>query len=402
MTKEMIFNNKYFNIFILFINTSIIDAFFKALFIPASLISAIRLITNLIFIAAVIYYLLTARIKSRRYIITIIFLIFTGMTILWTTKKVEAIKLYINFIGACSYFVLFFCISYKENVLKTLKGYCNLLIISNILALTILPGVGFMGTDPKELVLSGIHLSRSTMIVYMNFCIFIYAYYLKEFKLTDVKKLRIWIMIFLATLIVILSKSSTGIITVVLFLPLLFFNRFKKLGKVLLTISIAIGVALPLIKFTSSFLNNIIHGLFGKNLTFSGRTYIWQYALDKLIANPIVGSGFNSSMYLFQNKVVPIYERVAAHAHNGFLEVYMQLGAIGVIIIVLLLIFTFKQACRLKYKESIVIKSYLIVFIIFNFMEPYFIGNISVITLWLPIIYITTLAHKKMKEKYNA
>ena len=69
MSKEFIFGNIFFNVFVPFINTSISDAFFKSFLIPPSLISITRLMLNLIFILVTIYYFLTSRIKIKKYII---------------------------------------------------------------------------------------------------------------------------------------------------------------------------------------------------------------------------------------------------------------------------------------------------------------------------------------------
>ncbi|MDU4738876.1 hypothetical protein, partial [Clostridium sp.] len=124
MSKEFIFGNIYFNVFVLFINTSISDAFFKSFFIPPSLISIVRLALNLVFILLTIYYMLTNRIKIKKYVITILFLIFLGLTLIWTPNKFEALKLYINLLGPITYFILLFIINDKKNSIKIVFTYC--------------------------------------------------------------------------------------------------------------------------------------------------------------------------------------------------------------------------------------------------------------------------------------
>lgn len=398
MTKETIFSNLFLNVFILFINTSVSDAFFETFFIPASFISITRLITNIIFILIVLYYLLTERIKVRRYIVGLIFMVFVGITVLWGPKKFEAIKVYINFLGPCCYFILLFCISTKNRIIKILKTYCDVIVFTNIIALIFLPKVGYMGSVPAEHVVRGIHLSRSTMIIYLNFCIFIYLYYIKTSLVSYKDKINITIMLILNIILILLSKSSTGIVTIALFIPLLAIVKYKSLSKFLIKASIIIGILLPVIKLTSPFLNRIIKTFFGKTLTFSGRTYIWNYALDKLASNPLLGNGFNSTPYLLEKKIIPIYERVAAHTHNGFLELFLQSGFIGLLLGVSIFLITFRYTFKINKKEGNIIRIYFIVFMVFNFMEPYILGNVSVITLWLPVIYVITLANNKMRE----
>ena len=401
MSKEFIFGNIFFNVFVLFINTSISDAFFKSFLIPPSLISITRLMLNLIFILVTIYYFLTSRIKIKKYIITILFLIFLGATLIWSPNKFEALNLYINLLGPIAYFILFFIINDKKNSIKILFNYSILVVLSDIISLTILGDVGYMSEGGAHVV-RGIHLSRSTMIIYLNFCIFIFLYYLNLVKNISYKeKYKAIILIVISLILIILSKSSTGIVTVALFLPLLLVLKRKKLAKIILKISIMVAMLLPVINITSSFLNEIITNIFGKNLTFSGRRYIWDYALQKLSTHPIRGNGFNSTEYLLKDKVIPIYERVASHTHNGFLELFLQTGLIGVILLISIIIITYKYTFRLERKEANLVRAYIVVFVVFNFMEPYILNSVSVITLWLPLLFLITINNKRNKEQIN-
>ncbi len=66
--------------------------------------------------------------------------------------------------------------------------------------------------------------------------------------------------------------------------------------------------------------------------TFSGRTIIWQYALDKIQERPWLGFGFEgfwdigptSPKFQTQNFIARM-----PHAHNGYLEVMLETGRIG-------------------------------------------------------------------------
>ena len=401
MWTRIIFNNIYFNMYILFINTSISDAFFKAFFIPPSLISITRLLSNGIFVLILFYYFLTERIKTRRYELTIAFIALIGISLLWAPDKFETLKLYINFIGPCSYFIIVFSMLEKDRIIMILRKYCNLVVITNIIALTILAGVGYMGEGETTHVARGIHLSRSSMIIYLNFCIFIYGYFLIYNKKSYKERYITIVMLALSIMLIIFSRSSTGIVTISLFVPLLLIAKSRRASKLAIKTVIILGIALPIIDFSSPFINSIVMSIFNKTLTFSGRRYIWDYALDKLTNNPILGNGFNSTGYLLSKEVIPIYERVASHTHNGFLELFLQNGLIGLILVVIILLIAFRYTFKLEKKEANMIRIYFIIFIVFNFMEPYIIGNVSIITLWLPTIYVITLTNKKYKEIIN-
>ena len=304
MLLKLMLYNIYFNVFIFFINTSVSDAFYESFFIPAGVISIIRLLLNLIFSAIVFYYILTNRIRTKAYRWIIVFILFIAVTISFTPEKFEAIKMYINYIGPCCYFALLFLNVDKDRVILYLKNYCNILVIGEILALLVFRKVGYMGEGGETGVFRGIHLSRSTLIIYLNFCIFIYLYYLLLFRRINNRiKKSVVVMIGISIILIILSRSSTGIVIASLFLPLLFIVKNKKIANKIFIGSLALGILLPLMNLNSSFLNKIINSAFHKNLTFSGRRYIWDFALDKLLKNPLIGSGFNATDYLYRGKV---------------------------------------------------------------------------------------------------
>lgn len=386
MLLRILLYNIYFNVFIFFINTSTSDALFKQFHINPSIISILRLLINFSSIVLILYYALTKRIKLKKYQMIIIFVFIIGASIIITPEKFEAIKMYINYIGLISYSIILFNNIEKERVVRYFKNYANLIVILDILTIFVFKNIGYMD---KTDVIRGIHLSRSTLIIYLNLCIFIYVYYLYIFKKINNRiKKSILVMIFLSVLLIVLSGSSTGILTVALFIPLIIFLKSRQRILSTITVVVFIGVVLPLMNMNSSLLNSIVEGIFGKSLTFSGRKYIWSYVLSNLTSNPIFGNGFNSIEVLLKNKVIPIYERIATHSHNGFLQVFLENGLIGLVIIISI-IFVFLSNLK-KYSdfERRLLSSYIIVFIIFNFMEPYLLQYASGCTFWVIGIFI--------------
>lgn len=72
----------------------------------------------------------------------------------------------------------------------------------------------------------------------------------------------------------------------------------------------------------------------GRNSTLTGRTEIWQVVLG-LVQNPIIGSGFES-FWLGENlaKTWNLYWFHLNEAHNGYIELFLNLGWIGILIFV--------------------------------------------------------------------
>jgi len=82
----------------------------------------------------------------------------------------------------------------------------------------------------------------------------------------------------------------------------------------------------------------------GRDTTFSGRTEIWNI-LPRFVQNPWLGAGYESFLSgprLVQLKA--IIDKTFQEAHNGYLEVWLNLGWIGVSLFALVLIAGYRNA----------------------------------------------------------
>jgi exopolysaccharide production protein ExoQ len=113
----------------------------------------------------------------------------------------------------------------------------------------------------------------------------------------------------------------------------------------------------------------------GRNSTLTGRTAVWQAAL-RLAQSPVVGTGFES--FWLGPRVYRMTELVGFNinqAHNGYLEVYLNLGWIGVALVALVLITAYSRvvkAVRWMSPAACLGLAYLMIVITENFTEASF------------------------------
>jgi exopolysaccharide production protein ExoQ len=92
-------------------------------------------------------------------------------------------------------------------------------------------------------------------------------------------------------------------------------------------------------------LNRNLANEVGRDPSFTGRTVIWQAVLSTN-TNPLIGTGYGSFW------LGPRLERVwqlagyVNEAHNGYLEIYLNLGIIGLFFLGGLLISSYRVVCR--------------------------------------------------------
>jgi len=89
----------------------------------------------------------------------------------------------------------------------------------------------------------------------------------------------------------------------------------------------------------------LLASLMGRDATLSGRTEIWQQVWSAILKHPVLGYGFAAFWQGMKGEsynVILALRFVIFHAHNGFLEIWLELGAIGL----LLFLFSYVRAWR--------------------------------------------------------
>ena len=93
-------------------------------------------------------------------------------------------------------------------------------------------------------------------------------------------------------------------------------------------------------------LSEYVAAAMGKDPTLTGRTELWQQ-LFGFHTNPIFGTGFES--FWLGDRIRRFFELYRWHAneaHNGYLETYLNLGLIGLFLMIGLFIATFWKSRR--------------------------------------------------------
>jgi len=139
-----------------------------------------------------------------------------------------------------------------------------------------------------------------------------------------------------------MAHSATASVCLVLAGTLMAIIRHSpvvKIAKVHLVVATALCCALVPLFIAPSLVKDV-----GRDTTFSGRTVIW-HILPRFVRNPWLGAGYESFLSgprLVQLKA--IIDKTFQEAHNGYLEVWLNLGWIGVSLFALLVITGYRNA----------------------------------------------------------
>lgn len=127
----------------------------------------------------------------------------------------------------------------------------------------------------------------------------------------------------------------------------------------------------------------------GKDLTFTGRTFIWRASFNAWMERPVTGYGLGG--ILSSEPITPRTAEVwraigfrVPHSHNGVLDIGIQLGLVGVALFLLLWGTTLLSALRLlrdRPRMTTWIVSVMLVQLYMSLSEPTFLNNG-----WLPVL----------------
>jgi exopolysaccharide production protein ExoQ len=143
-----------------------------------------------------------------------------------------------------------------------------------------------------------------------------------------------------------MAHSSTSLVSFLVGITVLGFMGLSFIDKRLVGTYVIVA-ALAALTLEGVFgLSTVVLQLLGKNATLTDRTEVWKDCLQIPI-NPVLGAGFES-FWLGERreKMWEKWDWQPNQAHNGYLETYLNLGVLGLVALVVLIIATFWKSRR--------------------------------------------------------
>lgn len=199
------------------------------------------------------------------------------------------------------------------------------------------------------------------------FSIMYTIFYKKNFKKSS---LIIWCSLVL--LIVLLSGSRTGLISIVAILVTIFYWKKITASKLrfnmyFISVILIIGLITYIVPYASDIipnfkrLNMIAFDITGKEL-YSGREVLWKSAFELISRQPLFGYGAGAELKDFTNTTLT--------THNLFLQILLQVGFIGLISFISFLLFIWQSFWKNKNNKKVIISAgYLMGIIVYQGFE---------------------------------
>ncbi|NJM75122.1 MAG: O-antigen ligase family protein [Acaryochloridaceae cyanobacterium RU_4_10] len=157
-----------------------------------------------------------------------------------------------------------------------------------------------------------------------------------------------WLAVASGILLILLSTSKSSLIilaTLIALIPLFRALRwnYSKSIPFIMTILFSLGSIITL------FLDNaeLILSSMGKDMTLTGRTDLWSEVLISIGEKPWFGyglGGFWRGLKGESEVIIKVMQWEVPHSHNGFLDILLDLGIVGLILFVISFTATYLRA----------------------------------------------------------
>ncbi|HHP7231036.1 MAG TPA: O-antigen ligase family protein [Xenococcaceae cyanobacterium] len=264
-------------------------------------------------------------------------IIFAGFSYFWSALPEQTFRYVIYGIGTTA-FGLYLATRYTlKEQLDILAGTFAVAVVLSLIFIVALPHYGIMGGVHAG-AFRGIYTHKNQFGIIMALASVIF--FLKAIARTS-RSWLFWLLMVLAIALVVMARSTTSLGNMgVMLLSCCFYRIFRWRYEILISAILGIlvtGIAgiLLFINFVES---DLLFVVLGKDATFSGRTEIWSYVWDMIQLRPWRGYGLAAfwngldgpSAYVQRALRVPV-----AYAHNGFLDLWLGIGFIGLAIFLL-------------------------------------------------------------------
>jgi exopolysaccharide production protein ExoQ len=277
-----------------------------------------------------------------------------GFSYFWSVNPDQTLRFAIYALGTTT-FGLYLATRYTLGQQLSLFGwtYGLLLVLSILLAIAI-PQYGIMA-GVHEGALRGVFTHKNQYGAFM--ALGSVVFFLNAIRGEKYSWIY-WGLLVLGCASMVMSQSTTALATFGFMLILCIIYRiFRWRYEVMLSAVLAVTIIglLTLIWVAGYIGTDSLFSSVGKDATLSGRTDIWRYVWDQIQLRPLWGYGLAAfwNGYEGPSGYIQLAMRIAViYAHNGFLDIWLSIGLVGLSVFLAGFVITSKQSLALLRKSN--------------------------------------------------
>lgn len=331
------------------------------------------------------------------------FLLWCLISVFWSDYSFVSFKRYFQLFTVCLVITAAFINCKRMSLIKIMVVVILLYIIVTFVSVILIKGA----IDPDFGTWRGLTPQKNNF-GQVGVVLFLFSlYFLKILDNKSYKNISLLILIS-SIIFIIMSFSSTSFIAFFVSLSLMsiyyFDKMFHHLGiNRLLSTTLLISLIFILIILInySSEIFSYFPDLFGKDLTFTGRTLLWADQFTEVQKHFFIGCGFDG-FWVMDSERIRIFSEyfgwIAINGQNGYLDLLNEIGLVGLTLFILLIINFIILSIRSTDNVKFVL---IITLLILNFTETVLVRSRSLVTFAFFYSYIEISLTKYLDRNKN-
>jgi exopolysaccharide production protein ExoQ len=336
------------------------------------------------------------------------FFIYCCISVIWSEYPFVGLKRWIKDFGNVIMVLIILTENKPELAFKAVfYRYAYFAIPLSVVFIKYFPDIGrYYNRWTWEPYYSGVTFEKNCLGPLAFICgIFVFWDLLQMFsaggKRTDWMDVMCRVLLFLMSVwLILIAHSSTSLVCLILGMSIVLFMRFtivRKQIRYLGSISLVLGFMILVVYSFPVILESFVE-IVGRDMTFTGRTDLWADLLKEPV-NPILGTGYQN--FWLGPGVANLWLKYTFRpnqAHNGFLEIYLNGGLIGLFLITGMIVATgakLKKELLLGSDYGILRFSFFILVLFSNWTEATFnrLGLVWILMILASLTYSHSCQH---------
>ncbi len=337
--------------------------------------------------------------------------VYVGVTVLWSDYEYISLKRWVRAVGDLVMVLIVVTERNPQAAIKVLIMRCGILLLPlSIVFIKYFPHLGVAYTEDGEKTMwVGVTTHKNELGALALVCgIPLILSLLDSWRRRKIKWFDVALMVMI--LWVLRGSSTAGSATSVLafimsLVLILFLQVFRPDPRRLWQKAAIVCLAYVLLEYgfeavSGSSLYVVISQSFGRDPTLTGRTDLWVALLKLASENPILGTGFGGFWIGNTHGLWKQFIWYPTQAHNGYIDVYLQTGLLGLALLILSIYSGYKNVIQDFYNDfeyASIRFVFLIITCIHNFTESSFLRGSSLI--WFFFLLSSVAARSRNSKK---
>ena len=269
-----------------------------------------------------------------------VFLLFGALSIAWSDFPSVSFKRYVKELGNLLMVLVVLSEKSRVDAIRTILNRCAYVLIPlSVVLFKYYPNLGRSYSRwTGDLFVTGVTNNKNSLGVLCAVCGIAIAWNIvsswrrHRIGIGEMRTCVQLLMLGVTVWVLTMAKSATSIACFGVGVFILVVGGIRTVRRNIAAYAFGVLGLLFIMAIAGGGVLSMTTGTLGRDDTLTGRTEVWQKVVE-MVRNPLIGGGYGS--FWLGERLETLWDEYQWHpteAHNGYLEVFLDLGFVGVIL----------------------------------------------------------------------